>query len=180
MNDSEPFQRASAAALRYLSHRPRSEAEVRTRLARRFPPNVVDSVMEELSLRGLTDDSKLPLCGPTAAPATALAAHSQSAGNSQPRASPRAGRLRRPGTSTTGTQPIRRAPNMPAAGRLPTTPSSAAACGATCAAGASARPSAAPSSLTYGTRGAAREARLRSSARRAEGPGTQGSSTPWE
>ena len=58
MNDSEPFQRASAAALRYLSHRPRSEAEVRTRLARRFPPNVVDSVIEELSLRGLTDDSK--------------------------------------------------------------------------------------------------------------------------
>ena len=49
MNDSDSFERASAAALRLLSHRPRSEAETRTRLRRRFPAHVVERVMESLT-----------------------------------------------------------------------------------------------------------------------------------
>ena len=58
MNDSEPFQRASAAASRFLSYRPRSEAEVRGRLSRRFPPHVVERVIESLTEQALVDDVK--------------------------------------------------------------------------------------------------------------------------
>ena len=58
MNASEPYQRANAAALRYLAYRPRSEAEVRTRLSGRFPPDLIDRVIEDLSHQGLTDDTK--------------------------------------------------------------------------------------------------------------------------
>ena len=57
MNDSEPFQRASAAASRFLSYRPRSEAEIRGRLSRRFPPHVVDRVIRSLTERALIDDA---------------------------------------------------------------------------------------------------------------------------
>ncbi len=57
MNDSDYFQRASAAALRYLSHRPRSEAEVRTRLRRQFPPYIIERVIEDLKDQSLLDDS---------------------------------------------------------------------------------------------------------------------------
>ena len=56
MNDSDSFERASAAALRLLSHRPRSEAETRTRLRRRFPAHVVERVMESLTRQGLVND----------------------------------------------------------------------------------------------------------------------------
>ena len=58
MNDSESFQRANAAALRLLSYRPRSEAEVRNRLRGRFPPHVVEQVIESLEEQALVDDSK--------------------------------------------------------------------------------------------------------------------------
>ena len=58
MSDSEPFQRASAAALRFLSYRPRSEAEIRIRLQRRFPPHVVEQVIEALTDQDLVDDYK--------------------------------------------------------------------------------------------------------------------------
>jgi len=57
MNDSEPFKRASAAARRYLAYRPRSESEVRKRLTRGFPPEIVDSVIEDMVERGLAGDS---------------------------------------------------------------------------------------------------------------------------
>ena len=49
MNDSESFQRASAAAQRFLAYRPRSKAEVRTRLRRRFPSDVVEQVIGDLA-----------------------------------------------------------------------------------------------------------------------------------
>ena len=57
MNDSESFQRAAAAASRLLSHRPRSAAELRTRLNQRFPAHVVDRVVESLVTRGELDDA---------------------------------------------------------------------------------------------------------------------------
>lgn len=57
MNDSKSFQRASAAASRLLSHRPRSEAELRARLRGRFPADVVQRVMETLREGGLLDDA---------------------------------------------------------------------------------------------------------------------------
>ena len=56
MNDSEPYQRARAAALRFLSYRPRSEAEVRTRLRRRFPAPVVQQVIDTLREQDLLND----------------------------------------------------------------------------------------------------------------------------
>lgn len=56
MNDSEPSKRALAAALRLVSYRPRSEAEVRERLSRRFPPSAVDGALRSLKRSGLLDD----------------------------------------------------------------------------------------------------------------------------
>ena len=58
MNDSEPFKRASAAAQRYLAHRPRSESEVRKRLMGRFPTDIVEGVIDDLAQRGLADDAR--------------------------------------------------------------------------------------------------------------------------
>lgn len=58
MNDSEPFKRASVAARRYLAYRPRSESEVRKRLTGRFPPEIVDFVIDDLVERGLADDAR--------------------------------------------------------------------------------------------------------------------------
>ena len=58
MSQSDSPQRALAAALRFLSYRSRSEAEIRDRLQRRFQSNVVDQVMESLVDRALVDDSK--------------------------------------------------------------------------------------------------------------------------
>ena len=45
------------AALRFLSYRPRSEAEVRRRLARRFPGPSVDNAIVTLREQGLLDDA---------------------------------------------------------------------------------------------------------------------------
>ena len=46
-----------AAALRFLSCRPRSEAEVRRRLSGRCPPDLVDRVMTTLREQGFLDDA---------------------------------------------------------------------------------------------------------------------------
>lgn len=54
--DSEQSRRASAAAIRYLSRRPRSEAEVRSRLRREHPPDAVDAAVSALTEQGLIDD----------------------------------------------------------------------------------------------------------------------------
>ena len=61
MKDSEPFKRATSAALRFLSYRARSEAEVKTRLLRRFPLDVVDHVLVDLTRQGLIDDSEFAM-----------------------------------------------------------------------------------------------------------------------
>jgi len=58
MNDTEPVQRAHAAALRYLSYRPRSEAEVRARLRRRYSESLVEQVLELLRDESMVDDAK--------------------------------------------------------------------------------------------------------------------------
>jgi regulatory protein len=58
MNDSDSIKRATAAALRFLAYRSRSEAEVRTRLRRHFPSHVVEQVIQDLSEQDLLDDSK--------------------------------------------------------------------------------------------------------------------------
>ncbi|MBM3948236.1 MAG: regulatory protein RecX [SAR202 cluster bacterium] len=57
MDEDGPFQRAKAAALRLLAQRPRSEAEVRAHLRRRFPPSAVDRAIASLKERGLVDDA---------------------------------------------------------------------------------------------------------------------------
>lgn len=46
-----------AAALRYLSYRPRAEAELRLRLGRRFPAALVDDVIVQLKELRLVDDA---------------------------------------------------------------------------------------------------------------------------
>lgn len=56
MTESESFQRARDAAIRFISYRPRSEAEVRKRLRRGFTANVVDGVVADLVERSLIDD----------------------------------------------------------------------------------------------------------------------------
>ena len=56
---SEPdsnYGAAVDAACRFLSFRPRSEAEVRRRLTRRFPPDLVDRVIEALRNMNYLDD----------------------------------------------------------------------------------------------------------------------------
>ena len=58
MSDSEPFKRASVAARRLISHRPRSKGEIRGRLRRAFPPEVIERVMVYLADHDLVDDSK--------------------------------------------------------------------------------------------------------------------------
>jgi len=56
MNETKPFRRAHSAALRFLSYRARSKSEVRTRLRRRFPPPLVEQVLDALTERSLIDD----------------------------------------------------------------------------------------------------------------------------
>ncbi len=57
MSDDEPFKRATDAALRLLSYRPRSEAEVRGRLLPRFPSKVVEEVVSRLKEQDLLGDA---------------------------------------------------------------------------------------------------------------------------
>jgi regulatory protein len=47
---------AKDAALRLLSYRARSEAEVRRRLSRRYPPDVIEKVISNLHQTGQLDD----------------------------------------------------------------------------------------------------------------------------
>ncbi len=59
LDEAETRVNAHEAALRLLSHRPRSEKEMKTRLAMRgFPPDAIDSEVERLRSAGLLDDSK--------------------------------------------------------------------------------------------------------------------------
>ncbi len=57
MKDSDPHKRAYAAALRFITLRPRSESEVRNRLARQFPPEVIATALHSLKSEGLLDDA---------------------------------------------------------------------------------------------------------------------------
>ena len=50
------LQRAIAMALRFIGYRPRSEMEVRARLARRFSPEVVQTTVDWLKNSGYLDD----------------------------------------------------------------------------------------------------------------------------
>jgi regulatory protein len=45
------------AALRFLSYRSRSEAEVRRRLSRRFPASLIEGAIADLKEQGLLDDA---------------------------------------------------------------------------------------------------------------------------
>lgn len=57
LRQADERQQAHEAALRLLAYRPRSEAELRSRLARRgLPPSVVQETMERLREQGLLDD----------------------------------------------------------------------------------------------------------------------------
>ena len=61
MNDTEPVQSAYAAALRYLSYRPRSEAEVRARLRRRYSDALVEQILELLKDESMVDDARFAM-----------------------------------------------------------------------------------------------------------------------
>ena len=52
------YAAAVDAACHFLSFRPRSEAEVRRRLTRRFPPELVDRVIESLRSKKYLDDEE--------------------------------------------------------------------------------------------------------------------------
>jgi regulatory protein len=58
LRQADERQQARDAALRLLAYRPRSEEELRSRLARRgLPPGVVQETMEHLREQGLVDDT---------------------------------------------------------------------------------------------------------------------------
>ena len=61
MSTDQSFQKAQEAALRLLSYRPRSEAELRTRLNSRFPPSAVDEVIRSLKQRSLVNDQEFAM-----------------------------------------------------------------------------------------------------------------------
>ena len=48
---------AKNTALRLLTHRPRSEAEVRRRLQERFTNEIIDRTLSDLRRQGLLDDA---------------------------------------------------------------------------------------------------------------------------
>ena len=56
MKGSTAFFRAKEQALRFLSYRARSEAEVRRRLSRKYSQGVVEDVLEALRRQNLLDD----------------------------------------------------------------------------------------------------------------------------
>ena len=56
MDEDKTLQKAVSAALRYLSYRPRSEAEMRGRLRRKHPEQAVEAAVERLKEQGLLDD----------------------------------------------------------------------------------------------------------------------------
>lgn len=56
LNTDDSIEQCLQSALRLLHYRPRSEAEIRMRLCRRFDPEVVDSVISQLTARQMIDD----------------------------------------------------------------------------------------------------------------------------
>ena len=58
MSDDRQYQKARDTAFRLLTHRPRSEGEVRTRLAQRFPEDIVDRVLASLREQSFVDDEE--------------------------------------------------------------------------------------------------------------------------
>lgn len=61
MTTDQSLRQAQEAALRLLSYRPRSEAELRTRLNRRFLSPVVDQVLRSLKQRSLVNDQEFAM-----------------------------------------------------------------------------------------------------------------------
>ena len=57
-SDSDQMRRASASAIRYLARRPRTAAEVRTHLRRKFPHDIAEQVVADLRERSLIDDAE--------------------------------------------------------------------------------------------------------------------------
>ena len=57
-SDSDQTRRASASAIRYLASRPRTEAEVRAHLRRKFPHDIAEQVVADLRERSLIDDAE--------------------------------------------------------------------------------------------------------------------------
>ena len=59
MSDPDAIQAVKKAALRLLNFRPRSESELRTRLAqKKLPVDAVDQVIDELEKAGMLNDEK--------------------------------------------------------------------------------------------------------------------------
>ena len=58
MSDGRSYDAAWGAALRLLSYRPRTEREVRDRLARRFSEETTAEVVASLRAQGLLDDAR--------------------------------------------------------------------------------------------------------------------------
>ena len=56
--DSDYMRRASASAIRYLARRPRTEAEVRAHLRRKFLHDIAEQVVADLRERSLIDDAE--------------------------------------------------------------------------------------------------------------------------
>ncbi|MBI2855287.1 MAG: regulatory protein RecX [Chloroflexi bacterium] len=61
MNEADVLEKAVAAGLRFLSYRPRSEAEMRDRLRRRYSDEVVQAAIQRLKEDGLVDDRAFAL-----------------------------------------------------------------------------------------------------------------------
>jgi len=57
LEGAELFGRCFNAALRLLSYRPRSEAEIRARLSRRFEGEIIGRVLLQLKARRMVDDA---------------------------------------------------------------------------------------------------------------------------
>ena len=57
MDKGKTLEKATSLALRFLSHRPRSESEVRDRLRRTYYAQVTEVVIERLKELGLLDDT---------------------------------------------------------------------------------------------------------------------------
>ena len=57
MNEDKLLEKGTSQALRFLSYRPRSESEVRRRLAGKFPGQVTESVVQRLKELGLLNDA---------------------------------------------------------------------------------------------------------------------------
>ena len=61
MDEVDVLEKAVAAGLRFLSYRPRSEAEMRARLRRRYPDEVVQAAVQRLREGGLVNDRAFAL-----------------------------------------------------------------------------------------------------------------------